>query len=225
MGGTSSGKVIVSCAVTGSIHTPSMTPHLPITPEEIAGSAVGAAEAGAAILHLHARDPEDGHPVPDPDVYARFLPEIQANCDAVINITTGGGHGGEGALGRHLVAVAAAERETERDRVPHRLLVHDRQRAGQTEVDGREVGVRVAAERVRGLPLALRRVVVLPARFGYALLLPPMRADLGWSYLLGGANNDGKGQPGQSGHGRAGTRLVRAAEHQRGVERAMTRKA
>ena len=93
MGGTSSGKVIVSCAVTGSIHTPSMTPHLPITPEEIAGSAVGAAEAGAAILHLHARDPEDGHPVPDPDVYARFLPEIQANCDAVINITTGGGHG------------------------------------------------------------------------------------------------------------------------------------
>lgn len=87
------GKVIVSCAVTGSIHTPSMTPHLPITPEQIAENAVGAAGAGAAIVHLHARDPEDGRPTPDPEVYARFLPEIQANSDVVINITTGGGHG------------------------------------------------------------------------------------------------------------------------------------
>jgi len=87
------GKVIVSCAVTGSIHVPSMTPHLPITPAQIAESAIGAAEAGAAILHLHARDPEDGRPTPDPEVFARFLPEIQAATDAVINITTGGGHG------------------------------------------------------------------------------------------------------------------------------------
>ncbi|QIN80381.1 3-keto-5-aminohexanoate cleavage protein [Rubrobacter marinus] len=87
------GKVIVSCAVTGAIHVPSMTPHLPIGPDQIAESAIGAAEAGAAILHLHARDPEDGRPTPDPEVFARFLPEIQASTDAVINITTGGGHG------------------------------------------------------------------------------------------------------------------------------------
>ena len=87
------GKVIVSCAVTGSIHVPSMTPHLPLTPDQIAESAIDAVGAGAAILHLHARDPEDGRPTPDPEVFARFLPEIQANSDAIINITTGGGHG------------------------------------------------------------------------------------------------------------------------------------
>jgi uncharacterized protein (DUF849 family) len=86
-------KVIVSCAVTGSIHVPSQSPHLPITPEEIAESAIGAAEEGAAVLHLHARDPENGRPTPDPEVFARFLPEIKTRCDAVINITTGGGHG------------------------------------------------------------------------------------------------------------------------------------
>ena len=68
------GKVIVSCAVTGSIHVPSQSPHLPITPEQIADGAIGAAEAGAAIVHLHARDPETGRPTPDPDVFARFLP-------------------------------------------------------------------------------------------------------------------------------------------------------
>jgi uncharacterized protein (DUF849 family) len=86
-------RVIISCAVTGSIHVPSLTPHLPITPEQIAESAIGAAEAGAAILHLHARDPQDGSPTPDPDVYGQFLPEIFRGTDAVINITTGGGHG------------------------------------------------------------------------------------------------------------------------------------
>jgi uncharacterized protein (DUF849 family) len=86
-------KAIVSCAVTGAIHVPSLTPHLPITPEQIAEQAIGAAEAGAAILHLHARHPETGRPTPDPDVYARFLPEIHAGTDAVINITTGGGLG------------------------------------------------------------------------------------------------------------------------------------
>jgi uncharacterized protein (DUF849 family) len=86
-------KVIISCAVTGSIHTPSMTPHLPITPREIADGAIGAARAGAAIVHLHARNPETGAPTPDPAIFEQFLPEVHASCDAVINITTGGGHG------------------------------------------------------------------------------------------------------------------------------------
>lgn len=85
-------KVIITCAVTGSIHTPTMSPHLPITPEQIAASAVGAAEAGASILHLHARQPENGCPTPDPETFLKFLPVIHANTDAVINITTGGGH-------------------------------------------------------------------------------------------------------------------------------------
>ena len=84
-------KVVISCAVTGAIHIPSMTPHLPITPKQIADSAVGAAEAGAAILHLHARNPSDGSPTPDPEVFAQFLPEIRDRSNAVINITTGGG--------------------------------------------------------------------------------------------------------------------------------------
>ncbi len=83
--------VIISCAITGSIHTPSMSPHLPVTPEEIAESAIGAAEAGAAILHLHARDPDDGRPTPDPALFRRFVEPIHRATDAVINITTGGG--------------------------------------------------------------------------------------------------------------------------------------
>src|SRR5919112_6782766 len=85
-------KAIVSCAVTGAIHVPSLTPHLPITPEQIAEQAIGAAEAGAAILHLHARNPTDGRPTPDPAVFAQFLPVIKERTDAVVNITTGGGH-------------------------------------------------------------------------------------------------------------------------------------
>lgn len=84
------GKVIITCAITGSIHTPTMSPHLPITPEEITDQAVEAAEAGASILHLHARDPESGQPSADPDVFMQFLPRIKRQCDAVINITTGG---------------------------------------------------------------------------------------------------------------------------------------
>ena len=84
-------KVIITCAVTGSIHTPSMSPHLPVTSDEIAAAAIGAAEAGAAILHLHARDPKDGRPTQDPAVFQRFLPRIKQATDAVINITTGGG--------------------------------------------------------------------------------------------------------------------------------------
>ncbi|MGF6411596.1 uncharacterized protein (DUF849 family) [Paraburkholderia sp. MM5482-R2] len=85
-------KVIITCAVTGSIHTPSMSPYLPITPDEIAHEAIAAAEAGAAILHLHARNPIDGRPAFDPAIYRQFLPQIHAATDAVINITTGGSY-------------------------------------------------------------------------------------------------------------------------------------
>jgi uncharacterized protein (DUF849 family) len=85
------GKVIISCAITGGIHTPSMSPYLPITPEEIARDSIAAAEAGAAIIHLHARDPQTGEPTPDPSVFMRFLPVIKQSTDAVVNITTGGG--------------------------------------------------------------------------------------------------------------------------------------
>lgn len=84
-------KVIISCAITGAIHTPSMSDALPITPDEIATQSIAAAEAGAAIIHLHARDPKTGEPTPDPDVFMEFLPRIKQNTDAVINITTGGG--------------------------------------------------------------------------------------------------------------------------------------
>ncbi|MCT4369004.1 3-keto-5-aminohexanoate cleavage protein [Yangia mangrovi] len=83
-------KVIVTCAVTGGIHTPSMSPHLPVTPEQIAQQAIEAAEAGASILHLHARNPEDGRPTQDPEAFLRFLPRIKQSTDAVLNLTTGG---------------------------------------------------------------------------------------------------------------------------------------
>jgi uncharacterized protein (DUF849 family) len=83
-------KVIISCAVTGSVHTPAMSPYLPLTPQQIAEQAIEAAEAGAAILHLHARDPADGRPTADPKVFDQFVPRIRAATDAVINITTGG---------------------------------------------------------------------------------------------------------------------------------------
>jgi uncharacterized protein (DUF849 family) len=83
-------KVIITCAVTGSIHTPTMSDALPFTPDQIATQAIDAATAGAAILHLHARDPKDGRPSPDPAVFMQFLPRIKAGCDAIINITTGG---------------------------------------------------------------------------------------------------------------------------------------
>lgn len=86
-------KVIISCAITGSIHTPSMSQYLPVTPQQIAESAIGAAKAGAAILHLHARDPQTGRPTQSPDVYKQFLPIIKDGCDGIINITTGGGLG------------------------------------------------------------------------------------------------------------------------------------
>jgi uncharacterized protein (DUF849 family) len=86
----SKNKVIISCAVTGSVHTPSLSAALPCTPEDIATQAIAATEAGAAILHLHARDPRDGRPTGDPEVFARFLPAIHDRTDAVINLTTGG---------------------------------------------------------------------------------------------------------------------------------------
>ena len=86
-------SVIITCAVTGGIHTPSMSPHLPVTPTQIANEAVAPSEAGASIIHLHARDPENGRPTADPDVFMEFLPIIKQGSDAVINISTGGGLG------------------------------------------------------------------------------------------------------------------------------------
>ena len=83
-------KVIITCAPTGAIHTPSMSPYLPVTPQEIGDAALAAAKEGAAILHLHARDPIDGRPTQDPAVFQQFLPRIKAETDAVINITSGG---------------------------------------------------------------------------------------------------------------------------------------
>ncbi|MBV8652619.1 MAG: 3-keto-5-aminohexanoate cleavage protein [Alphaproteobacteria bacterium] len=83
-------KVIITCAVTGAIHTPTMSPHLPVTPDEITREALAAAEAGASILHLHARNPETGQPDQTPEAFARFLPRIKQGTNAVINITSGG---------------------------------------------------------------------------------------------------------------------------------------
>ncbi len=83
-------SVVITCAITGSIHTPTMTPYLPITPDQIVAEAIAAAEAGAAVLHLHARDPETGKPDQTPDAFARFLPRIKQGTAAAINITTGG---------------------------------------------------------------------------------------------------------------------------------------
>ena len=99
-------RSIITCAITGSIHTPTMSDALPITPDEIATQAIDAAKAGAAILHLHARDPKDGRPSPDPEVFRQFLPRIKQSCDAVINITTGGS-----------VTMTVEERHRRRDRV------------------------------------------------------------------------------------------------------------
>lgn len=86
-------SVIITCAPTGGIHTPTMSEHLPITPSEIAQASIEAAEAGAAIIHLHARNPENGKPDPSPDLFMEFLPRIKQSCDAVLNVSTGGGLG------------------------------------------------------------------------------------------------------------------------------------
>ncbi len=85
--------VIITCAPTGGIHTPTMSPHLPITPDQIAQASIEAAAAGASIIHLHARDPETGKPDPRPALFQEFLPKIKGACDAVINVSTGGGLG------------------------------------------------------------------------------------------------------------------------------------
>ena len=85
--------VIITCAPTGGIHTPSMSPHLPVTPAEIATASIEAAEAGASIIHLYARDPETGKPDPRPETFKQFLPVIKQSTDAVINVSTGGGLG------------------------------------------------------------------------------------------------------------------------------------
>ena len=83
-------KVIISCAVTGAIHTPTMSEFLPITPEQITEAAIGAANAGASIIHIHARNPETGQPDQSPEAFSKFLPQISQNTDAILNITTGG---------------------------------------------------------------------------------------------------------------------------------------
>ena len=83
-------KIIITCAVTGSIHTPTMTPYLPITADDIAKSAIEAVEAGAAVVHLHARIPNDGRPTQDPAYFKEFISEIKERCDGIVNITTGG---------------------------------------------------------------------------------------------------------------------------------------
>ncbi|MGE7468735.1 3-keto-5-aminohexanoate cleavage protein [Bosea sp. NPDC003192] len=83
-------KVIITCAVTGAIHTPSMSPYLPVTPDEIIDAAVGAAEAGAALVHVHARNPKTGQPDQSPEAFEPFLKVIKQRSNCVINITTGG---------------------------------------------------------------------------------------------------------------------------------------
>src|SRR5258708_10473985 len=85
-------KVIITCAVTGSIHTPSMSPHIPVTASEIADAAIGAADAGAAVVQLHARDPKDGRPDPSPEALLPFLKDHKQTFNAVINLHTGGAH-------------------------------------------------------------------------------------------------------------------------------------
>jgi uncharacterized protein (DUF849 family) len=83
-------KVIISCALTGGIHTPTMSPALPVSPDMLAEQGVAASRAGAAVLHVHARDARDGRPTPDPAAYMAFLPRLKAGCEAIINVTTGG---------------------------------------------------------------------------------------------------------------------------------------
>ena len=105
-----SNKVIITCAVTGAIHTPTLSAGLPYTPADIARQAIDAAQAGAAILHLHARNPQDGSPTGDPGVFAQFLPQIHASTDAVINLTTGGSPGYDRrAAPRRIAAVSAGD--------------------------------------------------------------------------------------------------------------------
>ncbi len=102
-------KIIITCAVTGGVHTPTLSDARPVTPDEIASQSIEAAEAGASIIHLHARDPQTGRPTPDPAVFMQFLPRIKQATDAVVNITTGGGLGM--TVEERLAAALAAEPE------------------------------------------------------------------------------------------------------------------
>ncbi len=102
-------KVIITCAVTGGIHTPAMSPHLPVTADEITRASVEAAEAGAAVIHLHARDPQTGRPDQSPHLFMDFLPRIKQQTGAILNITTGGGLGM--TLDQRLAPALAAEPE------------------------------------------------------------------------------------------------------------------
>lgn len=102
-------SVIITCAPTGGIHTPTMSPHLPITPAEIATASIEAAEAGASIIHLHARDPETGKPDPRPEIFQQFLPVIKQATDAVINVSTGAGLGM--SMDQRLLAATTASPE------------------------------------------------------------------------------------------------------------------
>ena len=86
-------KVIVTAAITGSVHTPSMSPYLPITPDQIADNAIDAYEAGASMVHVHVRDPETGKPSPDVELYRQVLTKIKRKCNIVVGVTTGGGLG------------------------------------------------------------------------------------------------------------------------------------
>jgi uncharacterized protein (DUF849 family) len=88
-----SGKVILTCAITGSGHTPTMSPHLPYTIDDVVNQSIDAAEAGASIIHLHARDPRDGRPTPDPDVFMQYLSRIKEKSDVVLSVSSGGGTG------------------------------------------------------------------------------------------------------------------------------------
>src|SRR4029450_251498 len=102
-------KVIITCAVTGSGHTPTMSPHLPFTVEDVIAESVAAAQAGASVIHLHARDPRDGRPTPDPAVFMEYLKQIKAATDGVGSITTGGGPGMTVAERLQIVDVARPE--------------------------------------------------------------------------------------------------------------------
>ncbi|WP_095152386.1 3-keto-5-aminohexanoate cleavage protein [Pseudomonas sp. Irchel s3b5] len=99
-------KIIITAAITGGAHTPSMSPHLPVTPQEIGDQAIEAVKAGAAIVHLHARNPEDGRPTGDPEIFRQFVSRIKAETDAIVNISTGGGGPGMAISERAAAGVA-----------------------------------------------------------------------------------------------------------------------
>jgi uncharacterized protein (DUF849 family) len=102
-------KVIVTCAITGSGHTPTMSPHLPVTPDQIVEESLAAAEAGAAVVHLHARDPRDGRPTPEASIFLEYVRRIKQASDVVISLSSGGGTGM--SVEQRLAGVLAARPE------------------------------------------------------------------------------------------------------------------